>query len=80
MSRELRGINCTTHYNAELPARVQGKHMWVIVSMHSVRPRENGEYILDKENLLVIDGPVCYWCEKRWSTNLEDQPCKGDSL
>ena len=66
------------HHSADgVPAQVRGRHLWIVVSMHGVQPRPKGEYHLDTENLLTIEGPGCYWCEQPWSPELMNRSCRG---
>lgn len=53
-----------------------GEHLWVCVSMFRVRPAEQ-KHFLDTENLLTIEGPGCYWCEKKWEPGDENTVCTG---
>ena len=63
-------------FNAELPTQVKGQHLWVSVAMYRTQPGQD-KLILDKENLLTIEGPGCYWCGETWRPGLEKSECKG---
>jgi hypothetical protein len=64
-------------HRAELPKQVRGQHLWVVTSLYKVTPKPLGEYFLDMENLLTIDGPGCFWCEEMWSEHINNKPCRG---
>ncbi len=65
-------------HGAQIPAQRPGEHLWIVVSMFRVVPRDEGKYFLDTENLLTIEGPGCYWCEDKWTPELASKPCKGE--
>ena len=60
---------------APLPERKPGEHMWVVLVMFRVNPTAD-RYALDRENLLSVEGPGCFWCEKKWTPELAAQPCR----
>ena len=60
----------------------RGKHLWTIIVMYAVAdPRvvadPSGQFLLDRENLLTIEGPGCYKCEQPWKAGLERRWCQG---
>lgn len=65
------------HYHQKIPDQVPGKHLWMMAAVYRVTPQIRGQYALDTENLLSIDGPGCYWCEEPWTPTIGNQPCKG---
>lgn len=70
-------VQARQHHNARLPDRVPGEHLWIVVSMFRVRP-EQPKHFLDTENLLTIEGPGCYWCERTWEPGAEKTRCPGE--
>lgn len=67
-------IEVVGYHGRALPKRERGKHLWVVLTMFAVRPGA-GRFDLDRENLLTIEGPGCYWCEQPWSETVAAQPC-----
>jgi hypothetical protein len=54
-----------------------GSHLWVAVAgWHLANPR-SGELLLDRENLVTIQGPGCLKCEQPFSNRLARKPCRG---
>jgi len=72
-------IEVVGFHGRELPARVPGKHLWVVLPMFQVHPNGAMRFDLDRENLLTIEGPGCYWCEQPWTLSLATRPCAGPS-
>lgn len=62
---------------AQLPKQEPGKHLWIVMAMFGVNPGA-ARVDLDRENLLTIEGPGCYWCEQPWSKELAHRPCKEE--
>lgn len=56
-----------------------GKHLWVFASAWLVQdPKLLGdEVIFDQENLLTLQGPGCYKCEKPYSGQMAKRKCLG---
>jgi hypothetical protein len=57
------------------------EHLWVVLPMYRVDPKNltDGETgYLDRENLLTIEGPGCYYCEKPYTKNLLMRRCTGN--
>ena len=70
--------------HAALEARLRaadkpGKHLWVFVSAWQVQdPKRLGDKVIfDQENLIQLDGPGCYKCEKPYSGQMAKRPCLG---
>lgn len=70
-------IDAVGFHNREMPGRELGKHLWVVMSVFRVSPGLK-RFDLDRENLLTIEGPGCYWCEQPWTEELSRQPCGGE--
>ncbi len=62
----------------DLPVPKPGIHLWVVMPMFQVDPTAD-RVELDRENLLTIEGPGCFWCEQPWSPELAAHPCTGGS-
>ena len=57
-----------------------GDHLWIIAGAWAVRPEVwNGDNLphLDRENLVSISGPGCWYCEMPWHPILAKRRCKG---
>ena len=67
-------IQAKTKYNGEIP-EYAGEHMWVMVSLYQVTPN-NERYDMDMENLMTIEGPGCYYCERSWTEEVAASPCR----
>lgn len=61
-------------HNAPLPQFV-GEHMWVLTAMWQVDPAA-AHKVLDLDNLLTMDGPLCYWCDQLYAPTIEER-CPG---
>jgi len=68
-------IEVVGFHGAPLPERKPGEHMWIVLTMYRVNPVAD-RYDLDRENLLTIEGPGCYWCEQPYTAELASRPCK----
>lgn len=68
-------VEAKQFHGAEI-RHVPGEHLWIAVAMYRVRPDQIKHY-LDTENLLTIEGPGCYWCEKQWRPGMEITKCTG---
>jgi len=71
-------IQVVKFHGNKLPDREPGKHLWVMLAMFRVQPALGDRFDLDRENLLTIEGPGCYWCEHPWSEDVAAKPCGGD--
>lgn len=60
----------------------RGKHLWAVFAMYAVADpavlfdRER-DFLMDTENLISIDGPGCYKCEKVFSPDVARRFCQG---
>lgn len=70
-------IEATAAHGKDMPDPGEGKHLWTVVGCWNVIPNDSG-YILDTENLMTLQGPGCFKCEKPYSAELAAQPCTGD--
>lgn len=66
-----------------LPEPVTGEHQWIVLGVWRVSDpaaayRPDGQVLLDRENLLSIEGPGCMACEARYSAEVAAAPCPGD--
>jgi hypothetical protein len=60
-------------------AESRREHLWVYTGLWEVRdPRQRQRVDLDTENLLSVDGPGCFICERMWSARLAARPCEGE--
>lgn len=61
--------------------RRTGAHLWTVIQMHRVVPAMWADPTatphLDMENLLTVQGPVCFFCEELYSDRLDKRRCKG---
>lgn len=69
-------VQAVQHHGSPLP-EFKGEHCWVVAGVWSVQPRAGGEYLLDTENLISLDGPGCFHCEEYWSPEIAAKPCPG---
>ena len=69
-------VEARQHTHAKLPEHVPGEHLWIAVAMYRVRPDQQ-KHFLDTENLLTIEGPGCFWCEKPYQPGMENSRCTG---
>lgn len=54
-----------------------GAHLWVVTAYWKVNPSDDGLPILDRENMISLFGPMCYWCERAYSPAVEAERCLG---
>jgi hypothetical protein len=70
-------VEATEKAHAGITDPGPGLHLWIVVSSYRVVPVEAGRYELDHENLLSVDGPGCFKCERSWSPEVAAAPCDG---
>ena len=58
-----------------------GAHLWTVALLFRIVPMQWADPTatprLDRENLLTITPPGCYYCERVWSKWLADRRCPG---
>lgn len=57
-----------------------GAHLWVMAAMFQVNPDKtrSGEVgFLDRENLVLITGPGCFYCEQVYRPRVAHRRCPG---
>lgn len=55
-----------------------GAHLWSWALLYRASPEKQVETpMLDNENLLLITGPGCYYCELPYSPLLAKRRCRG---
>lgn len=54
-----------------------GDHLWIITTMYRWGGPDIEQPTLDAENLLLVVGPGCYYCEQVWTPLLATRRCKG---
>jgi len=54
-----------------------GAHLWTWGVVFRATPGVETP-MLDTENLLLITGPVCYYCEQPYSERVAMRRCSGD--
>lgn len=52
-------------------------HLWAIITMYQWGGPTVETPLLDRENLLSIVGPGCYYCGSDWSENKAKRRCPG---
>lgn len=60
-----------------------GDHLWTMITIYRINPANlngNGPGLLDRENLLSIQGPGCYYCELPYSELLDKRRCRGHGI
>jgi len=62
-------------FHADFPAPTPGEHLWIMMAMFRVTPTSKA-FHLDLENLLTIEGPGCFLCERTFAA-AGDEPCPG---
>lgn len=58
-----------------------GDHCWVITTAHRVDPSQfsmRNPPILDRETLMIVAGPGCFYCEQPYTPKLAVRRCKGE--
>lgn len=59
-----------------------GEHLWIVTTAHKVNPAVWTEAshtpMLDRETLLSVAGPGCYYCEKVYTPLLATRRCTGE--
>jgi len=63
--------------------RRSGNHLWIITTAYRVDPATWVDPahtpILDAENLLILAGPGCYYCEQPYTPRLAQRRCTGEA-
>jgi hypothetical protein len=58
-----------------------GDHLWIIITTYKANPGQWDDPthtpMLDRENLICVSGPGCFYCEQPYSTLLASRRCKG---
>lgn len=54
-----------------------GEHLWTIITMYRWGGPDVERPTLDSENLLMVTGPGCYYCEEKYTRLLTQRRCKG---
>ena len=58
-----------------------GAHLWAVFTMYRVDPAQWSDPthtpMLDRENLLTVQGPGCFYCEQVYSPRVASRRCKG---
>lgn len=76
----------STGFTAEIatpPNRVpdydprSGDHLWSWALLYRATPGVE-KPMLDLENLLLLTGPGCYYCEEVYTPRLASRRCKGE--
>lgn len=67
-------VEAKDFHHHTFPNRVPGQHMWIVLSMFRVDPTADRAF-LDRENLLSIEGPGCFWCERSYTPEIAAKPC-----
>lgn len=59
-----------------------GDHLWTVVTAYRVEPAgfadPTATPMLDRENLLSVAGPGCFYCEQPYTPLLASRRCKGE--
>ncbi len=71
-------VQVADKYNADLPEPQHGNHLWTwIVLFKCADPTgSDGTVMLDRENLISINGPGCFHCEEIYSPAIAQRRCK----
>ena len=69
-------------FNNQIKDPGRGKHLWMIIGIWRVTNPStvddpDGQFILDTENLMTLEGPGCYKCEQPWTPEREKKWCNG---
>jgi hypothetical protein len=68
----------TARYNAH---KRTGSHLWIVGVLHEVDPagwRPGVQPKLDQDNIISVNGPGCYICERPWSEREGHRRCPGE--
>lgn len=82
----------TTGQTVEVPGHVDripeydprsGDHLWIMTTAYRVDPQrltdpDAGPGLLGQENLLLLSGPGCYYCEQPYTPRLLHRRCPGE--
>jgi hypothetical protein len=68
--------------HADMSDPGRGKHLWIVMALYGIQDPAasmdpNGQIIMDRENLLTIEGPGCWKCEKSWTPDVGRRYCQG---
>jgi hypothetical protein len=71
-------VQAVQHHGTPMPRpdAKPGEHLWIVASFYRVNPSAGGDYHLDTENLMTIEGPTCFHCEL--SPSAAAKRCPGD--
>jgi len=54
-----------------------GEHLWVLTAAWIAPDPERPRIDMDAENLVSVQGPGCFKCERPYSRRLARKPCRG---
>lgn len=67
-------------FHSEITDPGRGKHLWVVTAAFQLIAPEKfstEQVHMDMENLLTIEGPVCWKCEQHFSADRARRFCQG---
>lgn len=72
-------------FHGDLTDPGRGKHLWTVVALYrvpdpAVSMDPGGQILMDRENLLTIEGPGCFKCEKHWTDDVDRRWCQGSMV
>lgn len=70
-------IQARHKYNATLPTPPPGEHLWTLLGVWRITDPTADHVDLDIENLLSIEGPGCFVCERPYAVAVAG-PCPGE--
>ncbi len=54
-----------------------GRHLWIYAAVFKVEEPARSQQNFDSENLLTIEGPMCFHCEQMWYSSIGSK-CPGE--
>lgn len=69
-------VSAANKHGAQPPAYQEGQHLWVFIGVWRVTDPASRKQVFDTENMITIEGPGCYWCEKHYDEAADT--CPGD--
>lgn len=57
-----------------------GEHLWTVNGCWRVNPGSDAPTLLDLENMLLLGGPICWYCEQVYEPRLKHRRCPGEPV
>lgn len=65
----------------KLQPKFKGEHFWIVSVAYKCNPEmQDSVFIADHENIVMFNGPGCYFCYSFYTSEIASQPCRGEGF